>query len=66
MSYYKPNNRIKTQKEHFYDSQRKIAEQNDLFLFFVSDGMTKKHLQTNINKNPALWGRFSNWLDVLE
>jgi hypothetical protein len=31
----------------------------------VREGLTKKELQNNIDKNPNLWGRWRHWLDKL-
>ena len=53
------------QLQHFYHAHRKIADANELFLDLVADGMTRENLQTNIKRRPELWGRFSNWLDIL-
>ena len=49
----------------FYDEQRKIGETNLMFLFLVEEGMTREELERLITKRPALWGRFSNWLERL-
>lgn len=53
------------QVQMYYKSERKSAELNQAFLFLVKDGMTRQELETNINRRPALWSRFSNWLSVL-
>jgi len=54
------------QVQMYYNAERKSAELNQVFLFLVKDGMTRQELETNINRRPALWGRFSNWLSVLK
>lgn len=54
-----------TQVQMYYAAERSAAEVNRQFLEFVKDGLTREELQTNINRRPALWGRFSNWLDKL-
>ena len=54
-----------TQIQMFYKAQKAIAEADQLFLDMVKDGMTKQELQTNINRRPAVWRRYSNWLDKL-
>ena len=54
-----------TQKQMFYKAQRNCAEVDKTFLFLVEQGLTKKELQHNINKNPNLWSRFKNWIDKL-
>lgn len=55
-----------TQLQHYYKSQRKIADINNTFMDMVKNGLSKKELQMNINRRPELWGRFSNWLDKLK
>ena len=54
-----------TQKQMYYRGQRVLADLNECFLSVVEQGLTKKELQHNIDKNPNLWSRFSNWLDKL-
>jgi len=54
-----------TQKQMFYRACEKAAEADQLFLEMVKDGMTRQELQTNINRRPAVWCRYSNWLDNL-
>lgn len=49
----------------FYEESHKIAESCELFSEFVKDGLTRDELQKLINKRPALWGKFSGWLDIL-
>lgn len=56
---------MRTQKQMYYDAVKKSAELDKLFLDFVNDGMTRAELQTNIDRRPEVWGRFSNWLDKL-
>lgn len=56
---------MKSQMQMFYEESHKIAEACVLFNEFVKDGLTRNELQRLINKRPALWGRFSNWLDKL-
>ena len=53
------------QEQHFWAAHRKVADANDAFLFLVEHGMTREELETNIQKRPALWGRFSGWLEKL-
>ena len=53
------------QVKMYYNTERKSAQLNQAFLFLVKDGMTRQELETNINRRPALWSRFSNWLSVL-
>ena len=54
-----------TQKQMFYEAQKKSADADKLFLDMVKDGMTRQELQSCINHRPAIWSRFSNWLDKL-
>ena len=54
-----------TQKQMFYRACEKAAEADQLFLEMVKDGMTRQELQTNINRRPAIWRRYSMWLDKL-
>ena len=56
---------MKTQYQIYEQERRKIAEINITFLDMVKDGLTKKELQALIERRPALWARFSNWLDKL-
>lgn len=53
------------QAQMYYQEERKAAEANLLFLDMVKDGMTRQQLQRLIDRRPALWGRWSNWLDTL-
>lgn len=53
------------QFQMFYREQRNIADINLLFLELVGDGLSREELTYLINKRPALWGRFSNWMDKL-
>jgi hypothetical protein len=58
--------KLKTQEQMFYESQKKSSEKHKLFLELVKDGMTKKELEANIAKNPAVWECYSRWLEVLK
>ena len=57
--------RQKTQLQMFYEEQRKIADAEQLFMEMVRDGLTRAELQAAINRRPALWERYENWLPVL-
>ena len=57
--------RVKSQQQHYYDALTAATEVNLLFLSFVKEGMTKDQLRRNIERRPALWDRFSGWLDKL-
>jgi hypothetical protein len=52
------------QVQMYYNAERKSAELNQAFLFLVENGMTRTELEKNIKRRPALWGRFSHWLDA--
>lgn len=54
-----------TQLQMFYDASRKIGEANELFCEFVKEGMTREQLQRLIDRRPALWGRWANFLETL-
>ena len=47
---------MKTQEQHYYDAVRKNAEADRTFLILVKNGMTKTHLQKNIDRRRwFLW-----------
>lgn len=56
---------MKSQQQIFYEESHKIAESALLFSDFVKDGLTRNELERLIERRPALWGRYSNWLEVL-
>jgi hypothetical protein len=49
----------------YYEAERKAAEVSLQFLEFVKDGLTREDLVRLIERRPALWARFSSWLDKL-
>lgn len=57
--------------QEWYAASRKLADANETFLFLVTksednpDPMTKEELERLIERRPALWGRYANWLDKL-
>ena len=53
------------QKQLYYRAASRSADADKTFLEIVKQGLTRKELQHNIDKRPALWSRFSNWLDKL-
>jgi hypothetical protein len=57
--------RTRTQMEMFYQAQRELGELNEMFDFLVKTGLTKEDLAKNIERRPALWKRWENWLDQL-
>lgn len=54
-----------TQAQTYYAAERRAADANRTFLELVADGMTREELARNIERRPALWSRFENWLPVL-
>jgi hypothetical protein len=54
-----------TQLQVCYMADRKFAEMNLAFLDLVKDGLTRKELQTLIDRRPHVYGRFNGWLDKL-
>lgn len=58
---------MKTQMQMFYESHRKIADGNMAFMDMVKSGdMDRSTLTKLIAKRPEVYGRFSNWLDILK
>lgn len=57
--------RQRTQLQMYYAANRQVAETNNAFLELVKEGMTREELARNIERRPALWQRFENWLPVL-
>ena len=55
----------RTQLQMFYAAHRQVAETNNAFLELVKEGLTREELARNIERRPALWQRFENWLPVL-
>lgn len=55
----------RTQLQMFYAAHRQVAETNNTFLEMVKEGMTREELAKCIERRPALWQRFENWLDKL-
>ena len=54
-----------TQMQMYYAASRQVAETNNAFLELVKEGLTREELARNIERRPALWQRFENWLPVL-
>lgn len=57
-----------TQMQHFELARRNLAAANATFLDMVncaSNPLTREDLAANIERRPALWERYSGWLDVL-
>ncbi len=55
----------RTQLQMFYAAHRQVAETNNAFLELVKEGLTREELEINIERRPALWQRYENWLDKL-
>ena len=55
----------RTQLQMFYAAHRQVAETNNAFLELVKEGLTREDLSRNIERRPALWQRYENWLDKL-
>ncbi len=55
----------RSQLQMFYSAHRQVAETNNTFLELVKAGLTREELARNIERRPALWQRFENWLDKL-
>ncbi len=49
----------------WYQAEQQAARVNEVFLFLVKEGMTREELATCIERRPALWQRFEDWLPVL-
>lgn len=56
---------MKSQLQMFYEQQRKIGATNQVFIELVAEGLTREELARNIERRPALWGRFEGWLTKL-
>jgi hypothetical protein len=54
-----------TQKQMFYQEQKKLGEVNEVFLHLVRDGMIKEELARNIERRPSLWCRFAGFMSTL-
>ena len=55
----------KSQLQLYHESQRKIFDQNEVFMSMVTNKthpLTKKELRQLIMKEPGRWSRFANWL----
>lgn len=55
----------KTQLQIYREVERKIFDQNEAFMDLVREGLTREDLEILIKKRPELYGRFSNFLNVL-
>ncbi len=53
------------QEQMYYAAVERSAAADQTFLALVRSGMTKRDLQLNIKRRPALWSKYSNWLSKL-
>lgn len=59
---------MKTQLQHYHEAARQVADANQTFLELVNsptNPLTREDLAAAIDRRPALWGRFSGWLERL-
>lgn len=56
---------VKSQLQIYREIERKIANLNEAFMDLVREGLTKEDLEAMIERRPELYGRFSNFLNVL-
>jgi hypothetical protein len=53
----------------FYSEQRKIGEDNEMFMLLVNgsngDPLKKEDLEKMIDRNPRVWSRYSGFLKTL-
>lgn len=57
-----------TQAQHFERARRNIADADVAFMDLVNhptNPLTREDLARNIERRPALWGRFAGFLDTL-
>lgn len=57
---------MKTQIQHYYAEQKKIAELNKLFFELVHDPvnpMTNDDLKSLIKRHPSRYSRFAGYVD---
>ena len=55
----------KSQLQIYREVERKIANLNEAFMDLIREGLTREDLEMLIDKRPELYGRFSNFLNVL-
>lgn len=57
-----------SQTQHYEIARRDIAALNEQFMALVTcptNPMTREDLEANIKRRPALWSRFSGFLQTL-
>lgn len=58
---------MKTQLQYFYDSHKKIAALNEMFMELIKYGdITNEELKILIEKRPEIYGRFSGFIGKLK
>ena len=59
---------MKTQEQMFYESARKLGEQDELFMEMINDPiapMTNDELKALIAKRPEVYGRYAGFVGKL-
>ncbi len=54
-----------TQAQMYYQAVRRQGEADELFMSLVREGLTQAELSRNIERRPALWGRYAGILPKL-
>jgi len=58
-----------TQMQHYWKAHRHTADLNEAFMDMVNDKVnpiTSTDLRALIERRPDVYGRFKNWIEVLE
>ena len=59
---------MQTQAQMYYAAERRAAERDQLFMELVqhpTNPLTREDLVANIQRRPALWERYSGFMDRL-
>lgn len=54
-----------SQYQHWNHTAKRLAERNEMFLFFVADGLRRSELAACIDRRPSVWGAYAGWLNKL-
>jgi hypothetical protein len=54
-----------TQYQLYQRARDQAAEMDRLFLDMVRQGMTRRELETNIKRRPAVWSRYAGFINKL-
>ena len=54
------------EEQMYWGAFNRSARANEAFLVLIKDGLTKRELTALIEKRPALYGRFENWISKLK